>query len=245
MHLNESTTLATERIVLRPYRRWHVPQYHAWMQSEELREATASEPLSMDEEYEMQQSWRVDEDKLTFIVHSRRSDAPDPREDSKAFLEAHGDASTMLGDVNLFLHEPESDTDEEDGVAEAAAEGQGADVTAKKPRTRRAEMEIMFPPSPSFPSRSGLATHTLQVFLSYAASALQIPPSSFFARIGFDNEKSLGLFRKLGFVEGKRVEVFREVELVWPNEEATTWPWEQEAGWRYEVIADPRDEECD
>lgn len=41
MRLNESATLATDRVVLRPYRRWHVPRYHEWMQDEQLREATA------------------------------------------------------------------------------------------------------------------------------------------------------------------------------------------------------------
>jgi RimJ/RimL family protein N-acetyltransferase len=41
MRLNEATTLATDRIVLRPYRRWHVPRYHEWMASEEMQQATA------------------------------------------------------------------------------------------------------------------------------------------------------------------------------------------------------------
>lgn len=148
----------------------------------------------------------------------------------------------MLGDVNLFLHEADPETDPED---DGTGRSEAADSTPKTPRPPRAEMEIMFPPTPSFPARSGLATPTLQVFLSYAAAELRIPPRSFFARIGFDNEKSLGLFRKLGFVEGKRVEVFREVELVWPGESDTTWPWECEPGWKYDAVADPRNEERD
>lgn len=147
----------------------------------------------------------------------------------------------MLGDVNLFLHEPEPLTDEDEEQDELPRPGAGKEAR----RRPRAEMEIMFPPSPSFPSRSGLATHTLQVLLSYASAQLELPPTSFFARIGFDNEKSLGLFAKLGFVEGKRVEVFREVELVWPTTPDTTWPWERDPGWKYETIADPRDEERD
>ena len=44
----------------RPYRRRHVARYHAWMQDPWLREMTASEPLSLDEEYAMQASWRDD-----------------------------------------------------------------------------------------------------------------------------------------------------------------------------------------
>lgn len=86
-------------VVLVPYLREHVPRYHEWMQSDFLRgiivlrctrvlpcsfhkecihdygdtEMTASEPLSLDQEYAMQQSWREDADKLTFIVHERVS----------------------------------------------------------------------------------------------------------------------------------------------------------------------------
>ena len=34
------------------------------MSSEELRKLTASEPLSLEEEYSMQESWREDDDSL-------------------------------------------------------------------------------------------------------------------------------------------------------------------------------------
>ena len=51
-----------------PYRKHHVEKYHEWMCSQELLEATASEPLSLEEEYEMQKSWRDDAKKCTFIL---------------------------------------------------------------------------------------------------------------------------------------------------------------------------------
>jgi len=41
------------------------------MENEEIRELTASLPLSIDEEYEMQQTWLNDEDKCTFIILSK------------------------------------------------------------------------------------------------------------------------------------------------------------------------------
>jgi Acetyltransferase (GNAT) domain len=59
--------------ILVPYRPEHVRQYHAWMHQNDgaLLQATASEPLSLEEEYDMQQSWYLDEKKCTFIILSR------------------------------------------------------------------------------------------------------------------------------------------------------------------------------
>lgn len=71
MRLNANTILEGEGVVLVPYRREHVVLYHTWMQDPVLQEATASEPLTLEQEYEMQASWARDEDKLTFIVLDR------------------------------------------------------------------------------------------------------------------------------------------------------------------------------
>jgi Acetyltransferase (GNAT) domain len=71
MRINENTTITGERVVLVPYRKEHVERYHEWMQDPALQEATASEPLTLEQEYEMQASWAGDEDKLTFILLDR------------------------------------------------------------------------------------------------------------------------------------------------------------------------------
>ena len=47
---------------------YSVFRYHDWMQSPELLEQTASERLTLDQEYEMQQSWFQDENSnFTFL----------------------------------------------------------------------------------------------------------------------------------------------------------------------------------
>ena len=68
MLINWETTIQGSRVVLVPYRQEHVVKYHEWMKSEELQELTGSEPLSLEEEFRMQQTWREDPDKCTFIV---------------------------------------------------------------------------------------------------------------------------------------------------------------------------------
>ncbi|EKM74964.1 hypothetical protein AGABI1DRAFT_47168 [Agaricus bisporus var. burnettii JB137-S8] len=110
MKENIDTVLLGNRVVLVPYRIHHVPKYHEWMLDPQLRDLTASEPLSLEEEYDMQQKWQNDEDKLTFIILARQADdqlpnglglssltAPVLPEDSKV------KSLPMVGDVNLFL----------------------------------------------------------------------------------------------------------------------------------------------
>ena len=63
MRINENCAIVGDNVVLVPYRAEHVVKYHQWMQSAEIREATASEPLSYKEEKAMQQSWLIDSDK--------------------------------------------------------------------------------------------------------------------------------------------------------------------------------------
>lgn len=75
MRANANTVLVGQQVLLVPYRREHVQRYHEWMQDPQLQEATASEPLNLEEEYEMQQRWAEDSDKATFILLDRG--APD------------------------------------------------------------------------------------------------------------------------------------------------------------------------
>ncbi|RHZ80233.1 hypothetical protein Glove_138g57 [Diversispora epigaea] len=61
---NENLVLIGEKVILVPYRPEHVPKYHEWMKSPFLQEMTASKPLTIEQEYEMQRSWHLDENKM-------------------------------------------------------------------------------------------------------------------------------------------------------------------------------------
>ncbi|KAF8174400.1 N-acetyltransferase 9-like protein [Pholiota molesta] len=199
------------------------------MLSEELRTLTASEPLSLEEEYEMQGKWQEDEDKLTFIILSRYPIGVDsplelpedlgklaPTDERLAHL-------PMVGDVNIFLY----------GVPPHRRSVSPSTTTPKDDEDDfYAEVEIMIA-EPSF-RRKGLALEALQLMLGYAtgqpqafrvgdlslphahsfaASPLQIPPTSLVTKISDTNTPSIQLFEKLGFAVTKRVEVFQEVEM--------------------------------
>ncbi|XP_030062201.1 alpha/beta-tubulin-N-acetyltransferase 9 isoform X1 [Microcaecilia unicolor] len=97
MRINEDTVLQGKLVALVPYALHHVPRYHEWMKSEMLQKLTASEPLTLEQEYSMQRSWREDADKCTFIVLDRK------KWEEQACL----DEDCMVGDVNLFLTTPE------------------------------------------------------------------------------------------------------------------------------------------
>ncbi|NXE87623.1 NAT9 acetyltransferase, partial [Menura novaehollandiae] len=115
MKINQDTVLQGKKVALVPYTAAHVPRYHEWMQSEELQRLTASEPLSLEQEYEMQRSWRDNADKCTFIV----LDA--------ARWPGQVEESSMVGDVNLFLTNTEDPTvgEIEIMIAEPSYRGRG------------------------------------------------------------------------------------------------------------------------
>jgi hypothetical protein len=72
MKVNQDTIIKGNKVVLVPYRKAHVPAYHEWMKSAQLQELTASEPLSLEEEFEMQQKWATDDDSKYY--HERLKD---------------------------------------------------------------------------------------------------------------------------------------------------------------------------
>ncbi|KAA8575267.1 hypothetical protein EYC84_004451 [Monilinia fructicola] len=129
MLINEHTAISTNKVLLVPYEDSHVIPYHEWMKDEEIQQATASEPLTLDEEYAMQRSWRTDHDKLTFIICT--TDADEKKLASEAVRRGVSDCpEKMIGDINLFLAEADEDDEGCIGeveimIAEAGARGKG------------------------------------------------------------------------------------------------------------------------
>ncbi|KAI8808841.1 N-acetyltransferase 9-like protein [Cladochytrium replicatum] len=120
MRANENLVVVGNRVVLVPYLEEHVQIYHEWMKSEELQQQTASEPLSLEEEYAMQRSWREDTDKCTFIVLAPTFESNRVGESAKW--------GGMIGDVNLFFNDQDDPhtAELEIMIAETSFRGQGA-----------------------------------------------------------------------------------------------------------------------
>ncbi|RKF61556.1 N-acetyltransferase 9-like protein [Golovinomyces cichoracearum] len=98
MRINEGVAISSSKVLLVPYEKRHVKTYHEWMKSKEIQKVTASEPLTLKEEYLMQESWRHDHDKLTFIICT-----PTSTPITKVIAGTHDANRLLLGDINLFL----------------------------------------------------------------------------------------------------------------------------------------------
>ncbi|GAB1314962.1 hypothetical protein MFIFM68171_05172 [Madurella fahalii] len=213
MRLNESTAVSTAKVLLVPYDRHHVLTYHTWMEDPAIQEATASERLTLDEEYENQASWRASHDKLTFIICQ-------PLETGRTGTSVNAgvpDApERMVGDVNLFLYPDEDDEDEE--------QEQSASVD---PRFCVGEIDIMIADQQH--RGKGLGRAVVQTILQYISrnmsgimheyaqdKDIQTPPrlKLLKAKINQGNAKSIALFHSLGFEREGDVDYFGEVKLV-------------------------------
>ncbi|KKY17863.1 putative n-acetyltransferase 9 [Diplodia seriata] len=209
MRINEHTALVAPRVLLVPYSAHHVPTYHEWMQDPAIREATASEPLTLDEEYAMQRSWREDADKLTFIV------CVAPTFPSRIQAKVDDAPAAMIGDVNLFLV---PDDEDEDGDASPST----------KPLSVVGELEIMI--ASAAHQNRGYGAAVLSAFMAYIRRRVDGILSEYCAaspsapgrahlkhlrvKIGATNDRSLRLFERVGFVRvSETPNFFGELEL--------------------------------
>ncbi|KAK4250678.1 GNAT domain-containing protein, partial [Corynascus novoguineensis] len=216
-----STAVSTTRALLVPYDRRHVLTYHAWMEDPAIQEATASEPLTLEEEYENQESWRASHDKLTFIVcQPLTTDETSDHCERKSIQAGEADVSEkMVGDINLFLY-PYEDEDEGD-------EDRGEALPSATPEFCVGEVDIMIADGQH--RGKGLGRAVVQAFLQYVHRNLDgvvreyaedkdmtVPPrlKLLMAKINQSNEKSIILFKRLGFEQEGGVDYFGEVKLV-------------------------------
>ncbi|CAK7204068.1 hypothetical protein SEUCBS139899_006819 [Sporothrix eucalyptigena] len=198
MKVNENVAIATDGVLLVPYDRHHVPTYHAWMEDEAVRAATASERLTLDEEYENQESWRASNDKLTFIVCRARDG--DRKGDVVAGVDDAPDR--MVGDINFFLTPYEEDDGTESGFS--------------------GEVDVMI--AGLGDRGKGYGRSSVTAFLHYILQrqrdailterAGSFPLRQLVVKIQATNAASIGLFRSFGFVQKGDVNYFGEVELV-------------------------------
>ena len=104
---DRSLVLEADRVILVPYRPEHIGEYHSWMKDPELLELTGSEPLTLEEEVEMQRKWANDTDKATLIILERGTpDTPG----------TGVQGGRMVGDVNLFLYDKDDPSEAEMSV---------------------------------------------------------------------------------------------------------------------------------
>lgn len=173
MKCNENTKITCSKVILVPYEQEHVLRYHEWMKSEELQTLTASEPLSLEEEYQMQQSWRVDDNKCTFIVLDKE----------KYETNGSNEIESMVGDVNLFFNDEDnpSSAEIEIMIAEPAARGKG------------------------------FGKEALYCMMRYGLEELKVTHIT--AKIGYSNKPSINMFKKIGFKEISKSDIFQEITL--------------------------------
>ena len=87
MLINESTVVEGDKCLLVPYTSDLVEQYHGWfVRYPELLQQTGSDFLTLEEEHANQQSWREDENKLTFLIRDKSMSS-----------------FPLCGDINCFL----------------------------------------------------------------------------------------------------------------------------------------------
>jgi RimJ/RimL family protein N-acetyltransferase len=187
------------------------------MQDADLQAATASEPLSMTEEYDMQRSWRTDNDKLTFIVCQSR----EPETVPQTVQGGKEDRSErMIGDINLFLFEPEDDDDDD---------AEQAPNSTKPSNALVGEIELMIARKDLHRQgygRAALLSFTAYILDTWAQIAAEYSSSSenqaprplqyLRVKIKQSNARSIALFQSIGFVQtAAGANYFGEVELRW------------------------------
>ncbi|KAI2629085.1 GNAT domain-containing protein [Hypomontagnella submonticulosa] len=218
MRSNENIAISTNRVLLVPYDAHHVPRYHEWMEDAAIREATASERLTLAEEYENQKSWREAKDKLTFIICEPL--ALDSQGVTSVVAGEVDAPSRMVGDINLFLT-PWDNDDDEDHPQENPYVVAEVDIMIADQRHRGRGL-----------GRAAVSTflrfvrrHLRELLLEYEGRPASMGTlggekrretvlRELVAKISVENAGSIALFRSLGFRQRGGVNFFGEILMV-------------------------------
>ncbi|KAI0883197.1 GNAT domain-containing protein [Annulohypoxylon maeteangense] len=222
MRVNQDVAVCGNSIILVPYDKHHVLKYHEWMEDEKIRQLTASDRLSLEQEYENQASWRTSGDKLTFIICKGASFSNLAASASPVIAGKVDVPGSMAGDVNAFIS-PWDPADYEDRV-----------TICEEYETKAycaAEIDIMIADPTS--RGKGLGRAAVAAFLLYIRRNLDEILGEFdgwsrdnkgkhktrvlkevAAKIYEDNTASIALFKSLGFKQRGGVNYFGEIELV-------------------------------
>lgn len=207
-----------------------MPNYHEWMQDPFLLDATASEPLTMEQEIEMQKEWRDDEKKCTFIilardlisdkvvvdippipavVHSDEERGDKHQESYQNLIEETLDA--MIGDINLFLSEEDDyNSDDEENFHKQQQQLLHPEQCTPGEELTQAELDIMI--AAKSHRHKNLGVELALMMMHYGASFLKL--KRFYVKIKDTNHSSIKLFKeKLAFQECAYAECFGEYEF--------------------------------
>ncbi|KAF9234622.1 GNAT domain-containing protein [Melanogaster broomeanus] len=180
------------KVVLIPSTPDHVEKYYQWMTDPKLLQDTGTDPLTLEEVYDMERGWREDADKLTFIIVAN----------------GEGDIASLplIGDVNLFLKGRPEDKDFEVEVGVMIAE----EAYQRRGFAREA-LGLMLTYTTGSPA--SFSCPPLSPTVPEPPSPFPIPPESLVVRIAQDNVPSLKTFERLGFIETRGANAFGEKEM--------------------------------
>ncbi|KAL6053077.1 N-acetyltransferase 9 [Balamuthia mandrillaris] len=170
--------------------------------------------MTIEEEYKNRQGWATDLHRFTFIVLDKT--LPETNETNQHTTQHYA----MAGDVNLFLdteeHEQEEQEQEEEqeGKEESngekeSPEGEPNSTAAGGGTIVTGEINLMTAEERS--RRKGLAGESLLLMMEWGMRQLAV--QKVLAKINTNNEPSIRLFEREGFVEVGRSEIFQEVSL--------------------------------
>ncbi|KAK0636351.1 GNAT domain-containing protein [Bombardia bombarda] len=230
-----NTAVSTDKVVLVPYDRRHVLTYHAWMEDPAIQEATASERLTLEAEYENQQSWRESHDKLTFIICHQKHQKQQKPTIAVAVAGEVDSPGRMVGDINIFLNPDDEEEEEKEGIekveekefacigeidimiANARDRGRGvgrAAVLAFLKYMSQNREGILREYYADYNGAAPAAAGNEEGRRSGSGEGPKLKFKALVAKIKEGNVKSIALFKSLGFEQEGEVNYFGELKFV-------------------------------